>query len=437
MAWRVWLVGIVALVTSAGALAVERVVGTAAELEAALDDAPRGLVVRLRPGEYLIERPLIVPNDVRLVGKASMTRDPDGWPEELTPGTAATLRAGPGLAGDLLTLGDGTTLQALRVVIPARRVDGEVVPSGNAVVVASRRPGDRVAATIRECEIVTESEFGANADGPTGRGLVIVARNPGSGPAHEGAHLQLLVEHSVVRARLGNALFVNNFAARAETTLEVRASHVEGMTAISGGTSRPYPVDGAIATFRSIRSRYRSVAGGWDRAGWFLFGASGVPFPSSGGPAPGAQNVRALVESDDDRIEGFRTGVHAVGYRRVADYSGPGRDNRLDLHLRGTRIATPDQSAADLVLLGVTSDPGTDPAVLLPAGERNQVVARFSAVRGSGERSNEFLDRAGPPAALVEGDGNRVQIEGSPAKFELSNPGLRPLPPESAFARPD
>jgi hypothetical protein len=315
--------------------------------------------------------------------------------------------------------------------------DGKSVSAGNSVVIASRRPGDRIAARLSECEVWNDSVLGFEPEGPAGRGVTLLTRNPDGEPAHEGAHVRVRVEDSLLRVPVGHAVFVNNFAAGGRLDFEIERSLVEGTSGISGGTSRPDHVHDAHGTYRSVRTHYRPAKGGGDGVGLMLFAASGNPRKLFDAPPQGAERVTSRFESIGDRIEGYRIGVLATAYRRVADFSGPGRDNRLELDFRDTTIATPDHpESADLALQAVTSNPPPDGTLTLPAGERNLIVARFSGVRGSGARANRFLDRAGPPAALVEGDGNRVRIEGSPTEFEKANPDLRPLPPAGVFTRP-
>lgn len=429
-------VALAVLVLAAGwnaAAASELVVDTAAELEAALARAAPGQTIRLLAGEYRFERPLRVPDGVSLAGTGRVALARDGTPAALEPADATTLRAAETLPGDLLTLGDGTTLSGLRVIVPARVVDGEPVPSGNAVVVGSRRGGDRIAAMLSDCEILTESKLGADAEGPTGRGVLLTTRNPVGEAPHEAARLQLVIDRSIVRAPFGNALLANNFASHGVLTLEVRRSLVEGITSISGGTARPDPVSGASTTFRSERTLYRRATPGMDRLGWQLYGASGIPVGPSGRAEPGATLSITRVDSRDDRIEGFRTGVLAAGYRRVADFSGPGHDNRVELRLRNTRILSVGEDAGDLVLLGAIGEVAPRGNLALPPGRGNVTRADLANVRGSGERVNRFVHRAGPADPDGVDDGNRVVIVGRPEAFEQSNADVVPGPPAAIF----
>lgn len=421
------------LVIAGAASASERIVTTITELEAALADATPGRILRLMPGEYLAERPLIVPDGVSVLGSGHMSFDTDGTPAALQPSDATTIRAADALAGDLMSLGDRTRLRGLRVVVPARTVHGESVPSGNAIVIGSRRAGDRVSAVMSECEILTESKFGADFEGPTGRGVMMVTRNPTTQLPHEGARLKLAVDASIVRAPLGNALLANNFASGGALTLEVRRSRIEGITSIGGSTSRPDPVTGASVVFRSRRSLYRRAAGGIDRFGWQLYGGTGIPLATAGTSTAGSSHGMTRVESDSDRIEGFRTGVLAAGYRRVADYSGPGSDNRIELRMRNTIIRSAGEGASDFALLGAIGEPAPGGGLALPPGERNVVWADLRGVSGSGERKNRFLDRVGPDGAGSQDDGNRVVIAGRADVFAKSNPAILPTPPASAF----
>jgi len=424
---------IVLVVCGPCAGAAQRTVSTTAELETTIAASKPGDVVRLLPGEYVLNRSLQVPDGVSLTGDGRMAVDSSGFPSGMDPASAPTIRAADSLAADLVQLGNRTSLRGLRVVVPDKLVEGQRVPSGNAVALVSRRPADRVAAEIRNTEIVTGSPYGANADGPNGRGIMLATRNPVAEPSHVGAQLRLKVDYCLVRAPYGNALFANNFAAEGVVILDVRRSAVEGMTNVSGGTGRPDPVNGARTIFRSKDTRYYRNGDDLDRYGWQIYAGTGIPNPSVGTTASGPVHVETRVDSSGDRIEGFRVAVMAAGHRRVADFSTAGADNRLELRMHDTIIQSTGDGAVDLSLHGAISESAPRGSLVLSPGERNVVRAELVRVHGSGPRANVYSNRTLPGSTTDGDDGNRVAITGSARAFAKSNPSLLPPPPTAAF----
>jgi hypothetical protein len=415
------------------AIATERVVGTSSELVAAVQQSSPGDTVRLQPGEYLLGQMVRVPDGVTLDGGGSVVATQDGVPDEVLVEGAATLRAADDLPGDFISLGDGSALRGLRIVQTPPTAGR--TQYGNTVVVSSRRPADRLAASIRYCDIHSNATVGAGPAGPTGRAILVETRSPAGEASHEGASVTLSIEYTAIRAPLGNAIFANNFAARGETRIDIRRSLVEGFIVISGGTSREAPVTRASSRFESEETHYRRVNGGVDRIGWQLFGATGMPAPTLAGAVAGGQGNRNQVFSRRDRIDGFRIGVLASAYRRVADYSGPGADNRLELSMQDTVIHSVGDAAADLVLRGAGADPSPQRDVRLTPGQRNELQVRLTGVRGSGPRANRYVDCDCPATDPAVDDGNRVVLEGTAAEFALANPGVLPPPPATMFRR--
>ena len=431
---RVLLVGLALAAAGYGPARADTVVGSSAELVAALATASSGDVVRLRSGDYLLERSLHIPDGVTLHGGGSgRAAGEDEVRGDYAGHDAATVRSAESLDGDLLVLGDRAVVQGLRIVrAPPATGSPE---SGNGIVVASRRADDRIAATVRDCDFQTNATFGANARGPTGRAVAVMTRNPGGDAPHRSARVELTIERSAIRAPQGNAVFVNNFAAQGSLHVVVRHSLIEGFISVSGGTSRGQLVSGARTYFQSEYSRYRRVEDGVDWQAWQLFGASGTPLAVGDHTVPGGVDNRLRFESDRDRIEGFRIGVLATGFRRVADFSAPGIGNTLELRLRDTQIRTEGDGAADLVLRGAVADPGPQNDLRLAPGERNLVRAELRGVVGSGPRANRYVDCDCPPGQPLDGNGNRVLIEGEASGFATANSRLQPPPPAAAFGQ--
>lgn len=406
-----------------------------AQLVAALQPSSAGRRIELAAGEYLVDRPLVVPDGTALVGAGTMQLDDEGLPRGFAPGTASTLRVVGGFAGSVLTLGDGSAIQGLRVVDlpntdaePRRRL-------GNVVLVASRRPADRVRVSIRDCELVNPNTAGFTDEGPYGHGVAALTLNPSLGAppaAHEGAAVTVQVERSLVRTQTGAVVFAINFAARGQLVLQLEGNRFEGYLVASGGVSRPDAVTGAETAIESQRNLYTVT--GLSRAGWLLVGGSTSPHFLEGG-IPGASGVSLRFDSKGDRIEGFATGVWAAAARRLGATSSPLSDNQLELRLAGTRIASVGEEAADLVLHGAVSE--AKPWVRggeFAAGDRNTLRARLTDVAGSGRTGNRYSDVDGPVQPANAGTGNRLIIEGSLEQFRQSNRAIEPLPVAGFFS---
>jgi len=413
-------------------------VSTVEGLREALAGAVPGTTVRLAPGEYELASPLAIPDLVLVEGSAGqMILDSDGRARGWRDDRMSTFRVGGPWSGNAIELGHGSALRRLRVV------DGNGAAGGppargearNLVVVASRRGGDRVEASIVECEVSTQQAFGSGPSGPLGRAVAVWTRNRvGEGPPDAGASASLTIERSVIRAPRSNALFAINFAPRGQVEVDIQDSRLEGVMSAAGGTSLRDHVTGAVTTIRTRNNMY-VTAGGFDRFGWHLFGGSGVPHPQPG-PAmpPGADDNRLTIQSDGDRIEGFQTGILAAAGRRVGGLSGPSSRNRVELDLQGLTIRTEGTGAADLRWYGALSEPPPGGGERLPPGGHNVLTARIAGVLGSGPRVNGFADLQGPAGSgNDEVAGNRLVVEGSREAFLRDNRDILPGPGETHF----
>lgn len=423
-------------------------VRNAAELIAALDPANAGRVVRLQAGTYGVDHPLTVPDGMTLQGAGVMRFSPDGLPIDFADGTGTTLRMTGSAGGDVLTLGDRTTIRNVEVVDVAGR-------SGNVVAVASRRPRDHVTATILETVIVNPSPLTIGAGGALGRGLHVTTRNAnmGSDPApDEGSVLSVRMARSVIRSPGGGGgFFAYNFAAGSRILLDLSRSVIGGSNEANGGVSRPDAVHDAQVRIESRGNLYRNE---WAEpcvapaSGWNLTGGSGAPIPIQ---LPPTTRNRLIVHSVEDRIEGFTRAVVATGSRRffAAPLNAAPSGNRIELQLIGTRISTPVcarpgtagssmglavdvlQPVADLDLTGAWVENQK-----LAPGDHNTIRAELRGVRGSGKRVNRFADAAGPAGPLParsQGEGNRLEIVGDSETFTRTNTGIVPAPRASAF----
>jgi hypothetical protein len=404
------------------------------QLVEALQPGNAGRHIRILRGDYAVDRSLVVPDGATLEGEGVMVIGPDGLPAGFEPGTESTLRVSGGFGGQMLTLGHGSAIRGLRLLDLANPAAQPPVRSGNVVFVGSRAPGDTIAASVVECEIVNPNPGGFTDDGPIGHGIAAVALNPGLGAppaAHEGAQLSLSVRRSIVRANTGAAVFANNFAARSGLTLRLEGNRFQGYLVAAGGVSRPDAVTGSVTSVESRRNLYARA--GFDRHGWLLLGGSSSPHFLNA-TIPGASRNRLHVESVDDRIEGFRFGIQAAAARRLSAQSASLDDNHVELSLQGTRIVTPGEDAADLVLQATLSETGQagGPGEF-PAGDRNGLRLKMSGVTGSGRRQNVFADVVGPVQPANFGTGNQLQIVGESEAFRRSNPSIEPPPDARHF----
>ncbi len=422
---------LVLVANPAVAQSVEVTVRSADELIEALEPGHRARTIRLRAGRYVLDAPLVVPDGVELVGVGVMRTDPDGLPTGFAPGTETVLLASERLEGDVVALGDRTRLQNLRVESPAASADKP--RAGNLIVIASRRADDRVKATLSECEIINHTEAGFSPAGPTGHTIMVLTRNPGAGAPHEGARVMVAIERSLVRRPTGiGSVFAINFAGAGSIELDFERSRFEGSMGMAGGVGRPDAVRGASTVLRSRGNLYVK-GGGTYPYGWGILGASVVPHAEI--PGGGAESNSVRVESQDDRIEGYRVGIHAAAGRLVAAMPGTVMRNRVELTLRGIRIRSVGEGAADLSLHGALSESasGDETGPEAPINAQGNVLrVSIQGSSGSGPRRNVYAN------AWLSGDAdtaghNRLEIAGSRAEFLESNADFAPAPDARHF----
>jgi len=409
------------------------VVFNAAELVAALSPENAGRRILVRAGTYAVNAPLTVPDGATLEGEGVMQFDGAGLPAGFGAGPRTTLIMSTNAPGNMLTLGDGATIRRLEISDLAGR-------AGNVVAVVSRGAGDRVSASIAESEIVNPNPIGVAPEGPTGNGLLVLTLNPnlGADPGpHEGAALTAGMVRSVVRSTAGGAgLFAFNFAALGRVSVTLDGNIIGGGIIANGGVSRPDAVHDARVGIQSHRNLYRDDSQdpcSIPHLGWNFTGGSGPVVP-----LPVAETARnsLRVQSVDDRIEGFTTGVLASGSRRffASPIAGPSTDNSVDLELLGGRISTPScggaQFVTDLDLSGALA--GSDD---LFAGDGNSLRVVMRGVTGSGPRFNRYANSVGPsgPQPPELQGANRLEIAGSPEAFAATNRNIDPAPGAEHF----
>lgn len=409
-------------------------VGTTTELLAALQPGNAGRRIELVANEYLVDRPLTVPEGATLAGSGEMSFDGDSLPAGFDAGTATTLRVVAAFDGAVLSLDNGSRLERLRVLDLATLSSAAAQRRGNVVQVASRAPGDTIDASIFECELVNPNPVGFTDEGPTGHGVTVLTLNPGheAGPAaHEGARVSLHVARSIVRTDSGAVVFANNFATRGLVSVRLEGNRFDGRLIAVGGTSRRDAVRDAVTRVESVDNRY--VRSGFERHGWLILGASSSPHFDDL-PGNGAAGNLLHFDSAGDRIEGFRVGIQGSAARRVGARSQPLDRNRLELSLERTRIRSDREAAADLELRAAWSEiaqaqgPGE-----FPAGDGNVLHLRIRDSSGSGPRRNAYANVSGPVKPGNHGTGNRLEIEGRREAFVESNRDLDPAPAAEFF----
>jgi hypothetical protein len=411
------------------------VVSNSAELIAALAPENAGRRILVRAGSYGMDQPLSVPDGVTLEGEGVMLFDGAGLPTGFAAGTRTTLSMATNTPGNMLTLGDGVTIRGLEISdLPGR--------AGNVVAVLSRAAGDRVSATIIECEIVNPNPVGPSTaafEGPSGNGLVVVTRNVNLGAdplPHASAAPTARMVGSLIRSpAAGGGLFAFNYAPHGKVTVTLDGNVIGGGLNANGGASLANAVHDAETRITSHRNVYRNDGANpcaSTQFAWNLTGGSGPPFPI---PVPETARNTLRVHSVDDRIEGFARGVLATGGRRFfgLPIAGPSTDNSIELQLLGGTIATPAcAGSADLVLAAANS---AFSDALFP-GDGNTVRALVRGVTGSGPRLNRYGNATGPSGpltAVLQGSNNRLEIVGSPQAFARTNRRIEPPPPAEYF----
>jgi hypothetical protein len=399
------------------------VVTTAVELQAALVPANEGKRILVRAGEYEIGQALIVPDRATVVGEGKMTFD-EGLPAGIAPSGRTVLRSASNLVGDMLTLGDGSALRRLVVSDGVRSVSP--LQAGNPIAVVSRAADDFISASISECEIVNANPRGIAPSGPTGEGLAVFTRNLNAGqdpPPHESSVLWVRLADSIIRSpNGGGGVFAINFASDSQIGLDLEGNVIGGELTGTGGVGRPNAVTGSGVTIRSARNRYRSDTPSPTPLGWNLIGGADAPSPLFVSEPASFNSLE--MHSRRDVVEGFDTGISAMGGRRFSPLSGSSSSNRIDLTLRGTRV---DSATADLTLFGAASF-----ADGIPAGDGNTARLLIRHATGSGPRANVYADSAAP-ASTDFGVGNRLDIVGSENAFARTNEGFDPPPPAEFF----
>ncbi|HUM12463.1 MAG TPA: hypothetical protein VLT82_16065 [Myxococcaceae bacterium] len=399
------------------------IVTTAPELAAALSPANAGARILVRAGVYDMSQALTVPDEATLAGEGVMSFDESGLPTGFEASGRTVLRATVALEGDVLTLGDRSTVKDLVI----EDVVGRPV-AGNPVAVVSRAAGDFISATITRCELINPNPSAATQERPTGRGVAVVTRNPNLGddpPPHEGALLQLKMTQSIVRSpRGGDGVFAINFASLSQISLDLKSNVIGGALGVSGGVGRPDAVTGASVLIHSSRNLYRSDSPGPTTTGWQLLGGADSP-PSPLFVSEASTFNWLQIHSKHDRIEGVAIGIAAVGGRRIGPLAAPISSNRVEMNLLGTRLAT---TTADLRLSGARS---LVPGVFPDEGNTLHVVVHQAS--GSGPRSNMYVDAATAPPGGSLGAGNRLEIVGNANAFDRTNEGFVPPPPAEFF----
>jgi hypothetical protein len=398
-------------------------VSNTAELLSAVSSAGPGSNIVLAPGEYVLTSPLIVPDGITLTGSGAMAFDRDSrLPSGFDPATRTVLKAAITLTGDVLELGDRTSLTGLVIEDAAGRTGGA------AVVVHSRRAGDHVTARLEDCEIINPNPASGSPQSVGGRALVVFTRNRATITSEfapeTGASVTVLMSHCIVRSARIAGIFVNNFSPLASTKIVLTENVIGGGLQLSGGTARPDAVYGSASIMESRGNLYRANANSSRFTGLQVYGGAGLPVP--GLSVEPTTNNTVRLHSVDDRIEGFVNAIVARGASRPIASSSAISFNSAILEFHGTTL---NSSSTDLSLAGTASlVAGTWP----DAG--NVLSVLVQGVTGSGQRNNVYSNVVGPPTTAF-GDANRLEMIGTLDAFTNINVGIVPLPPEEFFLR--
>jgi len=389
------------------------------DLIRALNPENAGRTIRVMPGTYEVGVPLLVPDGATLQG-AGVMQPEQGLPVGFQGTTTTTIKAGPGLRGNLLTLGDGSRVEKLVLEgLPPGGGSGPVPPEdaegrwGNVVAVASRRPNVEVSATIEECVLINNLESRGGADGPTGGAILAYTRNPQKPPPpvpqpHENAKVILALTRSIVRTpKNGKAVFAMNFASGGTVTVKLTKNDIGGPLDVIGGLARPDAVRNATTTINSDGNHY-STQPGSAAAGWQITGGSTPPFPA--GPNSNSESNTAKVESTNDQIENFRVGILAIGGRRLSSNHGTCSKNQVNLKLTRMKPAiNPPRAATDFEFDAQSGG-------LFSAGDNNAVVVDVLAETPSDPLFHIDVHDAGT------GTGNQLAFKGTLAAFTQQSP---------------
>jgi hypothetical protein len=304
--------------------------------------------------------------------------------------------------------------------------------SGNTVVLGSRAPNDSVSAFIFECEIVNPNVPGAGPQGPTGRGFLVIARNPNIAadpPPHEGVALTLGMRRSVVRSLGGaSAIFGINFASLAAVKVVLRDNTVGGGLDVVAGVSRGDLVSDSTTDVRSFNNLYFAEEGFTLPFGVRVLGGSDAPAPMGW---PGGEFNRANFRSKNDAIDGFTIGLLATAGNRFAQENGTSSSNIVELRLNDLVL---NSLEADFLLFAAYSE-GEE----LEAGGSNLLTVFGRGIEGSGAGPNEYYPIGSSTSVFLAdwwGDfyyDNQLLFLGSWRDFRRSNSNLNPFPHWSYF----
>jgi hypothetical protein len=268
---------------------------------------------------------------------------------------------------------------------------------------------------VAECEIINPNPSGASPDGPSGRGLLAITRNPSAPGAatHEQSLVSVHLTQSIIRSPAGgNGVFAINFAGGSQIELHLRQNVIGGPLGGAGGSSRPDSVAGATLLIQSNGNLYRADSA-TQTLGWQLQG--GVDAPIAGLIAEETLNNKLSMYSVDDRIDGFGRAITATAGQRMSALAAAISSNELELILEGTLLKS---ITSDLQLFGARSIPAG-----MAAGDGNELRVTMHHVTGSGPRANTYGDMSGNL-----GIGNRLVITGSLNAFSHTNEAILPLP---------
>jgi len=367
-------------------------------------------------GTYELSESLHVPDGVTLIGEGTMEFDAAGLPEGIGSVGRTVLKSTASLTGDVVRLGNGAGLQALVV----EDVSGRI---GNVVVVSSRAPGDSVAGTIFQCEIMSPNPAAGSPAGPSGRGVLLITRNelgPVDPPPHPDSSLSLSMYASIVHSPGGGSgLMAINFSSNSRISVILVGNVFGGGLDVAGGVSRPNAVRESSISIDSSGNLYRSEFS-LPVNGWQLYAGVDAPLLPQGVVAETAILNRLEFISSDDQLRGFSTGIFAAAgfrYNQPADVI-----SMNELEIRATDLVM-QSTNRDLVLYGDASSVASR-----SAGDGNILRAVLRDSSGSGLRDNRYGH-----SSTSLGTDNALILPGNANAFVKSNRNIRPAPAAELF----
>jgi hypothetical protein len=410
-----------------------------AELIKALTDNKGDDIVLSGEETYIVETPLIIPKNTKLIGQVATSGTWDSWWETWAgrPRRLTMLKAHTELDGDIISLSDGATLDSLCISDVERDWKDEaktVRKQGNVVNVYSEEPNQIITAYIIGCDI-----FAPNVPSIDEHQLTSRAINVTTWKGSQGSKVTVTVTGCrTTCAAASPGICAVNYSSSSQISVTLTSNHIGGGLDVAAGVSRPDLVTGSTTTIKSNSNLYIGEGPESD-TGWSLNGSFNALNPSLN-VTGGTTSNTLVVSSIDDVITGFRLSVDAfAGHRpfeRTTDDTPLGfvSGNRTEIRMQGTEMHSRE---ADLRFIAATNGGGvqTDHGITaqFKPGDNNHLLVSMTGVTGSAKGHNVFGDSAavdGTVDANALGSGNKLLFVGWFSDFLANNEGIDPPPAE-------